>query len=178
MAGQISISATPQPMDFSMSLFGSKVDLAPGDPAPDFELPDQDQNLHRLTDYRDDWLVLFFYPRDMTSGCTKEVCEFQDNYNYFLMTNIKLLGISTDSTERHRQFRSKHTLGFPLLSDVKGDVARAYGSLTHLGPLRQAKRHSFIIDPDGKLVKIYRSVDPAEHGFEIVQQLHELTSGM
>ena len=178
MAGQISISATRQPTEIRMPLFVPRHSLSIGDPAPGFELPDQDERIHRLEDYRDDWLVLFFYPRDMTAGCTKEVCEFRDNYDYFLMTNISLLGISTDSPQKHHQFRSQHGLGFPLLSDVSGEVARAYGSLLRIGPLRQARRHSFIIDPDGDVVKIYRKVNPQSHGFEIVQQLHDLTSGM
>lgn len=161
-----------------MALFAPRHSLSTGDPAPGFELPDQDERIHRLEDYRDDWLVLFFYPRDMTAGCTKEVCEFRDNYDYFLMTNIRLLGISTDSPQKHRQFRSQHGLGFPLLSDSSGEVARAYGSLLRIGPFRQARRHSFIIDPDGDVVKIYRKVNPQSHGFEIVQQLHDLTSGI
>ena len=160
-----------------MSLFANKSSLSPGDPAPDFELPDQQNRIHKLADYLDDWLVLFFYPRDMTPGCTKEVCEFQANYNYFQMTNTRLLGISTDSPESHQRFRSKHELGYPLLSNRKGNVARAYGSLIGYGPLKLSRRHSFIIDPKGRLAKIYRNVDPAEHSFEVVQTLHELTSG-
>ena len=106
------------------------------------------------------------------------MCEFRDNYDYFLMTNIRLLGISTDSPQKHRQFRSQHGLGFPLLSDSSGEVTRAYGSLLRIGPFRQARRHSFIIDPDGDVIKIYRKVNPQSHGFEIVQQLHDLTSGI
>lgn len=158
-------------------MFSNNATLSPGDSAPDFELPDQQNNIHRLADYRDDWLVVFFYPRDETTGCTKEVCEFQENYDYFKITNIHLLGISTDSPESHKRFRSKHNLGYPLLSDRDGSVARAYGSLLGFGPFKLARRHSFIIDPQGKLVKIFRKVDPAEHSFEIVQTLHELTSG-
>jgi len=158
-------------------MFGNHARLAPGDPAPDFELPDQHNRIHRLTDYRDDWLVLFFYPRDDTPGCTTEVKGFQEYYDYFRMTSIHLLGISTDTPERHKRFRGRHELGFPLLSDKGGVVTRRYGSLMGFGPFRLARRHSFIIDPQGRLVKIYRQVEPAGHAYQVVQTLHELTSG-
>lgn len=151
--------------------------LSPGDNAPDFALPDQHNHVHRLGDYRGDWLVLFFYPRDATPGCTKEVCGFQENYDYFRMTSIHLVGISKDTPESHQRFRDKHQLGFPLLSDRDGSVARAYGSLFGFGPFKLTRRHTFIIGPDGRLVRIFRNVDPIEHAYSIVQTLHELTSG-
>jgi peroxiredoxin Q/BCP len=152
--------------------------LSTGDAAPDFALPDHKNHIHHLGDYRGDWLVLFFYPRDATPGCTKEACGFQNNYDYFRMTSIHLLGISMDSPESHKRFRDKHQLGFPLLSDRDGSVARAYGSLLGFGPFKLTRRHTFIIDPDGNLSRIYRVVNPAEHAYEITQTLHELTSGL
>ena len=158
-------------------MFGNKTRLAPGDPAPDFALPDQQGRIHHLDDYRDDWLVLFFYPRDDTPGCTSEARGFQEYYDYFRMTSIHLLGINTASQESHKQFRHKHELGFPLLSDATGSVTRQYGSLFGFGPFKLARRHSFIIDPEGKLVEIYRQVEPEGHAYEVVQRLHELTSG-
>lgn len=158
-------------------MFGNNTRIAPGDPAPDFALPDQQDRIHRLGEYRDDWLVLFFYPRDDTPRCTTEVRGFQEYYDYFRMTSIHLLGISKDSPESHQRFRNKHQLGFPLLSDKDGTVTRSYGSLFSIGPFQLVRRHSFIIDPQGTLVKIYREVDPAEHAYEVVQALHELTSG-
>ena len=119
-----------------MSLFGNNSSLSPGDPAPDFELPDQQHRIHKLADYRDDWLVLFFYPRDMTPGCTKEVCGFQANYNYFQMTKTRLLGISTDSLESHQRFRSKHLSG----TDRPQDSTRVHTILIVAWPREKIER--------------------------------------
>jgi len=151
--------------------------LQPGDPAPTFELPDQAGRVHRLEDYRGDWLVLFFYPRDDTRDCTTEACEFQRYHDLFLLTNIKLLGISTDPVDRHAAFRHRHDLRFPLLSDRGGRVAHRYGSRLNLGLLQLARRHSFIIDPQGRIARIYRNVDARQHAAEVVRELHDLTAG-
>jgi peroxiredoxin Q/BCP len=148
--------------------------LRPGQPAPDFSLPDASGELHSLRSYRGGWLVLYFYPKDDTPGCTREACEFRDGYREIRGLNAKVLGVSLDDAGSHGDFAEKYHLPFPLLSDKTGTVARQYGALWSLGPIRFAKRHSFLIDPQGKLAKIYRKVDPATHTGQIVQDLQAL----
>ena len=157
--------------------FGAQAaELKPGDPAPGFELPDQDGRVHRLSDYRSRWLVLYFYPKDDTPGCTREACEFRDDIGALKRMNVAVLGVSLDDVDSHRAFAKKYHLPFPLLSDDRGRVARSYGSLWKLGPVKFARRHTFIIDPDGGIAEIYRSVTPATHSDEIISRLEKLRS--
>lgn len=149
-------------------------ELKVGDPAPSFELRDQNGEIHRLADYRGQWLVLYFYPKDDTPGCTTEACAFRDEFVVLKQMDVVLMGVSLDDVESHREFAGKYHLPFPLLSDPKGEVAHSYGSLWRLGPIRFAKRHTFIIDPEGSIVKIYRSVSPKQHGGEIIHDLEAL----
>ena len=100
--------------------------------APEFELPDQTGQLHSLEDYRDQWVVLYFYPKDETPGCTKEACEFRDNIFAFRDLNAQILGVSLDDVESHKAFAENHSLPFPLLADVDGDVSDAYGVKTRM----------------------------------------------
>jgi len=153
---------------------GRTVDLKIGDAAPGFELSDQNGATHRLECYRGRWLVLYFYPRDDTPGCTREACEFRDDLPALRDLQATLLGVSTDAPASHRKFAAKYRLSFPLLSDPHGRVVAAYGSLFTLGPLRFARRHSFIIDPAGKLAEIYRHVDPATHSMRVRDDLRAL----
>jgi peroxiredoxin Q/BCP len=148
-----------------------------GDAAPEFELRDQDGQLHRLGDYEGRWLVLYFYPKDDTPGCTTEACEFRDDVYQLKKMDVALLGVSLDSTESHRKFAQKYHLPFPLLADVDGRVADAYGSLFSLGPLKFAKRHSFIIDPQGRLARVYRDVNPKTHSDQVVTALRNMGAG-
>ncbi len=148
--------------------------LAIGDPAPDFALPDQDGRLRTLEDYRGDWLLLYFYPRDRTPGCTTEACGFRDRLASLRALDAAVVGISTDPAARHRAFADRHGLSFPLLADTDGTVARRYGSLWKLGPLRLARRHSFLIDPKGRIARIYRQVNARHHGDEILDDLRDL----
>jgi peroxiredoxin Q/BCP len=152
-------------------------ELKSGDPAPAFELRDQHGKLHKLSDYQGQWLVLYFYPRDDTPGCTSEACEFRDDYVILQGMHVRLLGVSLDDVKSHKEFAEKYHLPFPLLSDKTGEVARAYGALWKLGPIRFARRHSFIIDPQGHLAKIYRSVAPKTHSDQVIQDLENLHSG-
>ncbi|MEF8793084.1 peroxiredoxin [Thiohalorhabdus sp.] len=145
-----------------------------GGAAPGFELVDQDGELRRLADYRGQWLVLYFYPKDDTPGCTTEACNFRDDVPRLRRMETRVLGVSVDSRNSHAAFAEEHHLPFPLLSDRDGEVARAYGSYVGLGPIRFAKRNTFIIDPDGSIARIYRKVKPATHSDEVVTAVAEL----
>ncbi|MEJ2455863.1 MAG: peroxiredoxin [Candidatus Thiodiazotropha sp.] len=148
-----------------------------GEQAPDFHLMDQNGVTHSLAGYRGQWLVLYFYPKDDTPGCTKEACEFRDDHERLAEMGVVLLGVSTDDLESHQAFAEKYHLPFPLLSDAGGQVARNFGSLWQLGPIKFAKRHSFIIDPEGRIAHIYREVDPKHHSDEVIEQLRALGVG-
>jgi peroxiredoxin Q/BCP len=152
-------------------------ELAVGTPAPDFDLKDQANRAHRLADYRGQWVVLYFYPKDDTPGCTTEACNFRDDISQITALKAVVLGVSMDSTESHARFAQKFQLPFALLADTDGGAARAYGALTSFGPLRFAKRHSFLIDPQGRIAKIYRDVKPAIHSREIRDDLKALQGG-
>lgn len=152
-------------------------ELTVGTPAPDFRLTDQNGETHSLADYRGRWLVVYFYPRDDTPGCTREACAFRDDVRQLRRMQVALLGISLDSIESHRKFAEKYGLPFPLLADADGAVSAAYGALWSLGPLRFARRHSFIIDPQGRVAHIYRSVNAGEHSDEVIRDLIALGAG-
>ncbi|HKK15582.1 MAG TPA: peroxiredoxin, partial [Gammaproteobacteria bacterium] len=113
-------------------------------------------------------------PKDDTPGCTTEACNFRDDIFRIRDLNTEVIGISVDNTESHAKFAEKHGLPFPLLSDVDASVARSYGSLISLGPIKIAKRHSFIIDPEGNVARVYRDVKPAKHSEEIIRDLRSL----
>jgi len=147
-----------------------------GDAAPEFELSDQNGQLHSLEDYRDQWVVLYFYPKDETPGCTTEACEFRDNIFAYKDLNAQILGVSLDDAESHKAFAENHGLPFPLLADVDGDAATAYGVKTRMFGMTVAKRQTFIIGPDGIIAKHYEKVKPAEHSDEVLADLQKLTS--
>lgn len=158
--------------------FGSSAEneLLVGDAAPDFELVDQHKKTHRLADYSGKWVVLYFYPKDDTPGCTTEACSFRDDIFRLHELGAEVLGVSLDSVESHAKFAEKHGLPFSLLADAEADVTRSYGCLTSMGPLKFAKRHTFIIDPEGKLAKIYRDVKPQQHTAEVIADIEQLQS--
>jgi peroxiredoxin Q/BCP len=156
------------------SLGQAKAELVKGEPAPDFSLMDQSGKVHRLSSYQGGWVVLYFYPKDDTPGCTREACEFRDDHDQFVQMGVTLLGVSTDDIESHQEFSEKHGLPFPLLSDADGEVAKHYGSLFQIGPIKFAKRHSFIIDPQGRIERVYRDVDPKRHSDEVMAELSTL----
>ena len=147
-----------------------------GDTAPEFELSDQNGQLHSLEDYRDQWVVLYFYPKDETPGCTTEACEFRDNIFAYRDLNAQILGVSLDDAESHKAFAENHGLPFPLLADVDGLAATAYGVKTRMFGMTVAKRQTFIIGPDGKIAKHYEKVKPAEHSDQVLAALRELTA--
>ena len=148
-----------------------------GQPAPEFELPDQDGQLHSLEDYRDRWVVLYFYPKDETPGCTTEACEFRDNIFAYRELNVQILGVSLDDVASHKSFAENHGLPFPLLADPEGTSAEAYGVKTKFAGMTLAKRQTFIIDPDGNVAKHYEKVKPATHSAEILADLETLIAG-
>jgi len=147
-----------------------------GDPAPEFELSDQNGQLHSLEDYRDQWVVLYFYPKDETPGCTTEACEFRDNIFAYKDLNAQILGVSLDDVESHKAFAENHRLPFPLLADVEGDVATAYGVKTRMMGMTVAKRQTFIIGPDGTIAKHYEKVSPSEHSAQVLADLKSLSN--
>ena len=146
-----------------------------GDPAPEFELSDQNGQLHSLEDYRDQWVVLYFYPKDETPGCTTEACEFRDNIFAYRELNAQILGVSLDDVESHKAFAENHGLPFPLLADVEGMAATAYGVKTRMFGMKVAKRQTFIIGPNGTIAKHYEKVKPAEHSAQVLADLKELS---
>ena len=160
---------------FGFSSLGIANDsVSVGAAAPEFELPDQEGQLHSLEDYRDQWVVLYFYPKDETPGCTTEACEFRDNIFAFRDLNAQILGVSLDDVESHKAFAENHGLPFPLLADVDGTAATAYGVKTRLLGMEVAKRQTFIIAPDGTIAKHYEKVDPSAHSKQVLADLETL----
>ena len=147
---------------------------AEGSNAPDFTLPSQDGSLVSLKDYRGKWVVLYFYPKDQTPGCTREAHNFQIDQPKYAALDAVVLGVSVDSVESHKKFCTNDGLNFKLLADTEHKVAKSYGSLTNLGVVKFAARHTFVIDPAGKTAKAYTSVDPARHSAEVLAELNQL----
>jgi peroxiredoxin Q/BCP len=145
-----------------------------GQAAPDFSLQDQNGKTHRLADYAGKWLVLYFYPKDDTPGCTKEACSFRDDLFQLEKLGAKVVGVSVDDTDSHAKFAAKYNLPFPLLADTDAKVAESYGALNNLLVIKIAKRYTFLIDPQSKIAKSYLSVDTSRHSLEIIEDLKRL----
>jgi len=149
--------------------------LKAGDMAPEFELPDQNGKNHKLADYRGGKVLVYFYPKDDTPGCTTEACQIRDNFPKFEETLVTVLGISTDSSESHKKFSQKYKLPFTLLADTNKEVVKAYDvykpkkflGREFLGTVRT----SFLVDEGGKIIKIYENVKPAVHAEEVLKDL-------
>ena len=143
-----------------------------GDEAPDFTLPDQDGKLLTLSSLRGKVVVLYFYPKDFTSGCTKEACHFRDAYEDFTDAGAEVIGVSADSQESHRRFRDAYLLPFSLLSDEKGEVKKLYGVSGHLLPARV----TFVIDKAGVVRHVFSSkIDMKAHVDEAMRVLKTLS---
>ena len=146
--------------------------LETGTKAPDFELPDQNGQIHRLSDYRGKKVILYFYPKDNTPGCTKQACSFRDNYHEYLDKDVIVIGISKDSVRSHSNFAQKYELPFILLSDENQDVIKAYDVLkekklygkTYMGVVRT----TFLISEDFHIMKVFEKVKPEENALEIL----------
>jgi peroxiredoxin Q/BCP len=146
-----------------------------GSPAPAFHLQDQAGAWHDLGEYRGKWLVLYFYPKDDTPGCTTQACEFRDNIFAFSKQGAVILGISVDDVASHKHFAEEHNLPFTLLADSTKETAKSYGVLrSALGLMEIASRETFIIDPQGRIAKHYASVDPKGHSQAVLTDLKGL----
>lgn len=142
--------------------------------AAEFNLPDQNGKYHKLSDYKGKWVVVYFYPKDDTPGCTKEACNFRDEK----IPGAVILGISKDPVDSHQKFAKKYKLDFPILSDPKMEVIkeyRAYGKKKFMGKeFEGVLRKTYLIDPTGEVVKIYEKVNPLTHAGEIMRDLDEV----
>ena len=147
-----------------------------GDKAPDFNLPNASGELVNLASYKGNWVVLYFYPKDDTPGCTKEACTFRDDLHKLEKLGAKVVGVSVDDGKSHAEFAQKYKLPFPLLSDKDGAVANQYGTLSNYVVFKIAKRYTFLIDPNGVLRKSYLNVDTSRHSQEIIDDLTQLTA--
>lgn len=148
-----------------------------GSPAPDFALPDQEGEVRRLADYSGKWLVLYFYPKDDTPGCTTQACEFRDNIFAFRRHGAEIVGISLDDVESHEAFAEKHSLPFTLLADESGATAEEYGVLRNFGVVKLASRQTFLISPQGIVARHYESVDVNQHSEEVLSDIVALSAG-
>lgn len=147
--------------------------------APDFNLPDQDGTIHNLSDYTGRWLVVYFYPKDDTPGCTTEACDFRDARDALAeYGNVAVVGISKDSVKSHQKFAVKHQLNFTLLSNPEHDVIEAFGAWglkKFMGrEFMGIKRNTYIINPEGYIVKEYENVTPKTHVAELIKDLKTL----
>jgi thioredoxin-dependent peroxiredoxin len=146
---------------------------AVGTTAPDFTLDSQEGKPVSLREFRGKWVVLYFYPKDFTKGCTIEAREFQNAAPKFAAQNAVILGVSVQSASSHKDFCAKEGLGFKLLSDEKHEVSSAYGSVMNFGVAKFSSRHTFLIGPDGVIVKEFLDVKPGKHSDEVLAALTE-----
>lgn len=143
-----------------------------GQVAPAFTLPSQDGSNISLDSFRGKWVVLYFYPKDMTTGCTIEAHNFQADGDKYQKLNAVVVGVSVDSTGSHKEFCAKEGLSFKLLSDQDKKVVAQYGSMADYMGVKIAKRNTFLIDPEGKIVQVWTGVKPAEHSREVLAALN------
>jgi len=142
-----------------------------GEPAPAFELADQYGETHALEDFQGKWLVVFFYPKADTPGCTTEACNFRDNIYAIRGAGAEVVGISVDSVEDQKKFSDKYKLPFTILSDTGGQTCDDYGVLRSFGSMEVANRESFIVNPQGVVVKHYERVSPQTHTQDVIEDL-------
>ena len=150
--------------------------LKQGAVAPDFELEDENGVPHKLSDYRGKFVVLYFYPKDDTPGCTTEACNFRDDYSAYTKAGVVILGVSPDNVKSHAKFKMKYQLPFTLLADINHEVCVTYGvwalkkmmGREYFGVLRT----TYLIGPDGKIVKVFEKVKPADHSAEVLAAIN------
>ncbi len=145
----------------------------PGAPAPQFSLKSQDGSPVSLQDFRGKWVVLYFYPKDFTSGCTLEAHNFQRDLGEYEKHNAVIIGVSVDDANSHKQFCVKEGLSFKLLADTDHTVSDQYGTLSHM-PFTHSSRNTFLIAPDGKIARVFDDVKPSEHSAQVLAALAEL----
>lgn len=159
-------------------MIGEIMELKIGDKAPDFKAITDSEKEIKLKDYKGKWLVLYFYPKDNTSGCTKEACDFRDNYERITHTGAIVIGVSPDSVKSHKNFKEKYNLNFDLISDTDKKICNLYGAIgekkmygkTYEGVIRS----TFIISPEQKIAHIWRNVKVNGHVDEVIAKLNEL----
>ncbi len=150
---------------------------AAGTTAPAFKLQDQTGKWHALSDYKGKWVVLYFYPKDNTPGCTTQACEFRDNIFAYRELGAVILGVSVDDVASHKTFSEEYSLPFPILADSEKKTSTAYGTLTkYVGIAELARRDTFIIDPEGRIAKHYMKVDPKGHSEIVLADLKQLAA--
>jgi len=141
--------------------------------APDFSIQDENGNQHRLSDYRGKRVVLYFYPKDDTPGCTTEACNFRDDYSAYQKAGVTVLGVSPDTVKSHARFKTKYELPFTLLADTGHKICDLYGVWGRKKMMGReydgVLRTTFLIDPDGQIIKVFENVKPAEHSREVLQ---------
>ena len=154
-------------------------DKAPavGTQAPDFTLNSQEGKPVSLHDFKGKWVVLYFYPKDFTSGCTVEAHNFQRDLAQYEAKNAAIVGVSMQDENSHQQFCTKEGLSFKLLADTKSDVSSQYDSVMNMGVAKLSARHTFLIDPQGKVEKVWLDVKPPNHSEEVLAALTQLQSG-
>ncbi|MET0935142.1 MAG: peroxiredoxin [Luteibacter sp.] len=145
-----------------------------GDKAPDFKLQDQKGEWHTLDTEKGKWLVVYFYPKDFTAGCTTEVCTFRDDIAKLHKAGAVVLGVSLDDVKSHAEFAEKYHVPFPLLSDADGAMATRYDVLNNKLGMKYARRETFLIDPSGKIAKVYKDVDPEKNSGQVLADLEAL----
>ena len=146
--------------------------------AYDFNLPDQNGKIRSLSEFKGKWIVLYFYPKDNTPGCTKEACSFRDSYHQLQRMGVQILGVSKDSVTSHKKFAEKYGLNFPILSNEAKTVIKKYkawGKKKFMGKEYEGTmRNTYLIDSDGKVVKKYEKVNPLTHASEIIDDIKKL----
>ena len=147
--------------------------ISSGISAPDFTLLDENGDERKLSDYRGNLVVLYFYPKDDTPGCTKEACNFRDDYSAYQKAGITILGVSPDSPKRHANFKAKYGLPFTLLADTEHEVCELYGvwglKKSYGREYEGVFRTTFLINAEGEIIKVYENVKPADHSAEVLQ---------
>ena len=157
----------------AVALFAQSVPQ-PGQLAPDFTLPSQDGSRISLHDFKGKWVVLYFYPKDGTSGCTLEAHNFERDVAKYDQYHAVIVGVSVDSTNSHREFCAKQGLTFKLLADTEKAVSRQYGSLTNLLGFKISTRNTFLVNPDGHIAKVWTGVSPSTHSAQVLAALGQL----
>jgi peroxiredoxin Q/BCP len=145
-----------------------------GSMAPDFKLTTNEGKPAAIGDFKGKWLVLYFYPKDFTSGCTLEAHNFQRDLAQYEKLNAVIVGVSVDTAESHKEFCAKEGLNFKLLSDPDGKVSEQYGSIMEYNGAKLSARNTFIIDPEGKVAKVFLKVNPKAHSEEVIAALNNL----
>lgn len=147
--------------------------LSAGIPAPEFSLQDESGTIRSLSDYRGSPVVLYFYPKDDTPGCTTEACNFRDDYSAYQQAGVTILGVSPDSPKAHTKFKAKYNLPFTLLADTDHKVCELYGVWGRKKRMGREYdgvfRTTFVIDPEGEVLRVFENVKPAEHSTEVLQ---------